>query len=324
MIRLIADSTCNLTSDIIKKYNILIAPLTITINGKTFVDYEEITPQELYDQLPSLAQLPTTAAPSPSLFMEMFTKDVEAGIKEFIIITMSSGTSASYQSAEVAKETYLGETTKKDVRIHVVDSTCMSHGSGYLVMKTGDMIVAGATFDELVEFNETYKTRVKHYLSVGDMDNLVKSGRLSHTSAIIGKMLKVEPIMTMKKGRGTICGKVRGRKKVLRYYVDEFIKRVDKDMTDFIILGYTSDITYAQALEALLKAESDYEGKVYIMQMGATVGTHVGLGGVSMYYIEKPKDHHYSEIYSGVKSHYSEAKEQVKNKVSETLDHFKK
>jgi len=318
MIRIIADSTCNLSSDIIEKYNVSIAPLTITINGNTFIDYEEISPNELYAQLPDLKKLPTTAAPGPGVFIDMFAKDIEAGIKDFIIITMSSGTSASYQSAEVAKETFMNETSDKDVHIHVVDSTCMSHGSGYLVMKTGMMIAAGATFDEIVEFNETYKTRVKHYLSVGDMDNLLKSGRLGHTSAIIGKLLKVEPIMTMKKGKGAICGKVRGKKKVLRYYLDEFKKRVDTQITDFIIIGYSSDITYAQNLKSLLVKESDYtDDQMYIMQMGATVGTHVGLGGVSMFYIEKPKAHHYSELYSEVKS-------QVKSKIDKTLHNLKK
>lgn len=318
MIRIIADSTCNLSSDIIEKYNVSIAPLTITIDGKTFIDYEEISPDDLYEQLPQLKKLPTTAAPGPGIFMDMFSKDTKAGIKDFIIIAMSSGTSASYQSAEVAKETFMNETTLEDIRIHVVDSTCMSHGSGYLIMKTGMMIEAGATFDEVVEFNETYKTRVKHYLSVGDLDNLLKSGRLGHTSAIIGKMLKIEPIMTMKKGRGAICGKVRGKKKVLRYYVEEFIKRVDKAMTDFIIIGYSSEISYAKELKSLLVKTTEYiENQMYIMQMGATVGTHVGLGGVSMFYIEKPKEHPYSDLYEEMKS-------QVKHKIDEALHGRKK
>lgn len=317
MIRIIADSTCNLPNEILEKYNVLIAPLTITVNGKTYVDYEEITPSQLYEQLPNLKQLPTTAAPSPSVFVEMFVKDLKQGIKDFIIIAMSSGTSATYQSAMVAKETFLQETDIQDVRIHVVDSLSMSHGSGYLIMKTGAMRDAGATFEELVEFNETYKVRVKHYLSVGDMDNLLKSGRLGHTSAIIGKMLKVEPIMTMKKGKGAICGKVRGKKKVIRYYVDEFKRRVDKEVSDFIIIGYTSNMSYAHDLKKALQAETEYSDNIYIMQIGAVVGTHVGLGGLSMFFIEKPKIKQYSDKYTEVKTH-------VKEKVAETIRNIKK
>jgi len=319
MIRIIADSTCNLSQEIIDKYDILIAPLTITINGETYVDYKEISPQDLYDQLPSLKELPTTAAPSPAIFVDMLKADVKNNIKEFLIITMSSLTSGTYQSAVVGKDTFLEENHDDEVRIHVVDSQSMSHGSGYLVMKSCMMRDNGATLDELVEFNETYKTRVKHFLSVGDLDNLVKSGRLSHTSAIVGKVLHVEPIMTMKGGRGSIVGKVRGHKKVLHYYVDEYKKRVDTEMTDFVIIGYTSDLSYAKALEKLFVEETGFDGDIYIIQMGATVGTHVGLGGVSMFFIEKPKTH--SNIYI---EKIGEMKTAVTAKVKEQINHYKK
>jgi len=317
MIRIIADSSCNLPNEVLQRYNVSIVPLTITIGGETYIDYEEITPEELYEKLPSLSDLPTTAAPNPEAFINLFIQESNNGVKDIIVITLSSGASATYQSAAIAKDMFLKETDNKNIRIHVVDSLCISHGSGYLIIKTGELINSGAPFEEIVDFLETYKTRVKHFLSVGDMDNLLKSGRLSHTSAIIGKMLHVEPIMTMKNGKGTICGKVRGRKKVIKYYVDEFVKRIDKEMTDFVIIGYTSDISYAQNLKDSLITETDFDGNIYVWQIGATVGTHVGLGGVSMFFIEKPKTHHYAEIYEGVKT-------QVKSTVSRTLNHLKK
>lgn len=317
MIRIISDSSCNLPDEILKKYNVKIVPITIMIDGKTYDDYEEITPQQLFDMLPDLEKLPTTAAPSPDAFIEEYTNQVEAGIKDIIVITISSGASATHQSAVIAKDTFLNETDHDGIRIHVVDSLSMSHGSGYLIIKTGEMIKAGKSFEEIIEFNEKYKTRVKHYLSVSDLDNLIKSGRLSHVTAIIGKALNIAPILTIKKGKAAICGKVRGRKKIYRYYIDEFKKRVDTDMSDFVILGYTSDISYAQTLKSLITTETDFEGDIHIWQIGATTGTHVGLGCVSMFYIEKPKSHHYSELYSEVKS-------QVKHKIDDALHHLKK
>ena len=83
MIRIIADSTCNLSREIIDTFDIAIAPLSITIHDKTYVDYKEISPQKLYDQLPSLKELPTTAAPSPAVFTDIIKADVENNIKEF-------------------------------------------------------------------------------------------------------------------------------------------------------------------------------------------------------------------------------------------------
>ena len=95
--------------------------------------------------------------------------------------------------------------------------------------------------------------------------------------------------MTMRKGKGAIVAKERGRKKVLSHYVNEFISRVDLTMTDFIIIGYTTDKIYAENLKTKLINESGYDGDIYIMQMGVSVGVHVGLGGLSMYFIEKGK-----------------------------------
>ena len=300
MIRIIADSTCNLTSEIIKKYDLKIVPLSITIKDKTYIDYIDITPDELYAQLSSLENLPTTGSPSPDAFITVFNEDVKNGIKDFIVITMSSGTSAVNQSANIAKKMFFEKNELSDVRIHIVDSKSMSHGSGYLVMKTAMMAQQGASYEELVDFNESQKLNVKHFLSVGDLDNLLKSGRLSNTSAIIGKILNVESIMTMKNGTGSIVAKRRGHKKVLSYYVNEFIKRVNYDLTDFIIIGYTSDILYAENLKSLIIKNAEFTGDIYIMQMGATVGTHVGLGGVSMYFIENPKTH--SKVFNEIAS----------------------
>ena len=163
----------------------------------------------------------------------------------------------------------------------------MSHGSGWLIMKSARLIEEGYSFERIVEFNETYKIRVKHLLCVDDLNNLIKSGRLSNASAFIGKLLRVKPIMTMKKGKGAIVAKERGRNRVLKYYIDEFNRRVDNEVTDFIIVGYTSAIEMAHNLVEKIKTETEFKKEIYVMQMGAVVGTHVGLGGLSMYFIEK-------------------------------------
>lgn len=128
---------------------------------------------------------------------------------------------------------------------------------------------------------------MKHFLSVDDLDHLLRSGRLSSTSAIIGKMLKLKPIMSMKQGKGAIVAKERGRRRVLAHYVEEFIRRVDESLTDFVIIGYTSDRLYAENLREKFLEDTGFTGDVYIMQMGVAVGTHVGLGGLSFFFMEK-------------------------------------
>lgn len=288
MIKIIADSTCDLSDEIIKKYDIGVAPLSIKIGEKVYKDRKDLTPQEFFPMLAGLKELPTTAMPSPNEFIALYEEAVENGATEILCITMSSGTSGSYQSAVIAKE-YFDE--NHDVPVHVVDSKCMSHGSGYLILKSAMLRERGASFKELIDFNETYKTNIKHFLSVDDLDNLIKSGRLTNVSAFIGKVLKVKPIMSMRNGKGAIVAKVRGGNKVFSHYIDEFKKRVDIILSDFIIIGYSSDQAKAEVLKQKLITEAGFNGEIFIMQMGVAVGTHVGLGGLSLFFVEKGDRH---------------------------------
>lgn len=289
MIKIMADSTCDLSKEIIDKYNIGVAPLNIIIEGKSYKDKVDIQPDEFYKIQKNLKENPTTSMPSPEEYLKIINKAVKEGYTEILCICMSSGTSGSYQSAVIAKDYYFENNSESTVKIHVVDSLSMSHGSGWLILKSSKLLEEGYSFDELIDFNEKYKTRVKHFLCVDDLGNLIKSGRLTNASALIGKMLRIKPIMSMRKGRGAIVSKVRGRNKVLNYYIEEFVRRLDKDMTDFIIIGYTTDIDIANKLQEKIKKETDFKGDIYIMQMGAAVGTHVGSGGLSMFFIEKGK-----------------------------------
>ena len=287
MIKIIADSTCDLSEEILEKYDIQLASLKITIEDKVYRDRVDITPDDFYDQIENYSKPPTTGMPSPAEFTDLMKKAVEDGYKEILCISMSSGTSGSYQSAELGKKYFHEIEEYKDVPVHIVDSKCMSHGSGWLIMKSAGLREQGASFQELIDFNESYKLNVKHFLSVDDLDHLIRSGRLSNASAFIGKILRLKPIMTMKDAKGAIVAKERGRKRVLEHYVNAFKKRVDEELTDFIIIGYTSDINYAKNLKGKIEKETDFKGEIFIMQMGVAVGTHVGLGGLALYFIEK-------------------------------------
>ncbi|MCT4784509.1 MULTISPECIES: DegV family protein [Exiguobacterium] len=287
MIKLLADSTCDLSDEILAKYEIGVAPLIVTIDNKSYEDRVDIQPDDLYGMLEALPEFPTTAMPSPATFMKLMEDAVEAGHDEILCICMSSGTSGSYQSAVLGKEYFEEAHPGSPVKIHIVDSRSMSHGSGWLLMKSAQMREAGATFDELVEFNEAYKMKVKHFLSVDDLDHLIKSGRISNAGAIIGKLLMVKPIMSMKNGKGAVVAKERGTRKVLKHYMDQFVNRSDRDITNFIIIGYSSDKKIAENLQAKIEAETDFDGEIYLMQMGVSVGTHVGLGAISMFFVEK-------------------------------------
>lgn len=289
MIKIIADSTCDLSDEILEQYDIQLASLKINIEDKVYRDRVDITPDEFYEQIENYSEPPTTGMPSPAEFTDLMKKAVDEGYKEILCICMSSGTSGSYQSAELGKKYFHEIEEFKEIPVHIVDSKSMSHGSGWLILKSARLRAKGATFQDLIDFSESYKLNVKHFLSVDDLDHLIRSGRLSNASAFIGKILRLKPIMTMKDGKGAIVAKERGRKRVLEHYVNAFKKRIDEELTDFIIIGYTSDINYAKNLKGKIEKETEFKGEIFVMQMGVAVGTHVGLGGLSLYFIEKDR-----------------------------------
>lgn len=282
-----ADSTCDLSQKVLKRYNIGIAPLNIEIEGVNYRDKVDITSDQFFERLPEMEVLPKTGAPSPEAYLTIIEEAMTEGYTEFLCICMSSGTSASYQAAEIAKESFYDKHTESEVKIHIVDSWSMSHGSGWLILKAAQLLEEGYTFEALVTFSETHKKRVKHYLCVDDLHNLTKSGRISNAGAFIGSLLHVKPIMSMKETKGAIVAKVRGTNKALKYYVEEFQKRVDPEWTNFIIIGYSNDQGIANELKEKIKQKTDFSGDIYIMQMGVAVGTHVGLGGLSLFFMEK-------------------------------------
>ncbi|MDD3751199.1 MAG: DegV family protein [Tissierellia bacterium] len=287
--KLMADSTCDLSQEILNRYNICLAPLVISIEGKEYRDRIDISNDEFYKNLMTFKSYPTTSMPSPESYIACIHEAVEQGYEKILCICMSSGTSGSYQGAILAKELYYEQNPKSNIQFEIIDSVSMSHGSGWLIMKCAMLIENGYTFEELIEYCETIKYRIKHFLSVDDLDSLIRSGRLSNARGVIGKLLNVKPIMSMKNTRGAVVAKKRGTRHVYNYYIQEFKNRVDYEQTNFVIIGYTSDINKAENLKALL-LKIEFKGDIYIMQMGVAVGTHVGLGGLSMFFVEKPHE----------------------------------
>jgi len=303
--KIMADSTCDLSQEIIEKYDISIVPLVVNIDGQEFRDRFDIQADEFYNKLETYKNPPTTSMPSPDSFIKSINEAEEQGFNEVICICMSSGTSGSYQSAMLAQSLYHTTYPESKIRFEVIDSVSMSHGSGWLIMKCAMLLKDGYSLDQLIHYCEAVKYRIKHFLSVDDLENLIRSGRISGAGAIIGKVLNIKPIMSMKNTKGVVVAKKRGHKQVLNYYIEEFIKHVDYEQTNFVIIGYTSDIHRAENLKIKLQNETEFKGDIYIMQMGVAVGTHVGLGGLSMFFVEKPHEdfiHHVKDIiFHGIK-----------------------
>ena len=287
MIKIISDSACDLSDDVISNNDIGIVPITIVIDGKEYKDGVDIKSDEIYEILSDKSVPLTTAAPGPKEYLTMIKKSIEKGYKEILCVSISNNISASYKSALVAKKIFFEENPESPIKIYILDSFCVGQGNGLLILKSIEIIKQGFNFEETINIIEKYKKKVRHLLCVNDLDVMAKSGRISNLNASVGKLLNIKPILTMIEGTGTLVGKERGMNKVINFYVKELEDNIDKENFNFIIVSYTSDIKLAEKLVEKIKSEISFSGKIYMMRMGAAVGVYVGLGSIAMYYASK-------------------------------------
>ena len=276
MIRILVDSASDVPY--INSENIYVVPLSVTINDQTYLDGAQLGHDEFYEMLTTTEAFPKSSQPSPSAFAEVFQQAKEKG-EELICILLSSGVSGTYQSACLAKN--LVEYDK----IHIIDSLTGSYGVYLLVQQAQKMIEQGCSAQEIVEEIEALKERVMVYLSVDTLEYLYRGGRLSKTSALIGSVAKIKPVIYVT-GEGTIgvFNKQIGISRAINALVD-VAKNNPADTDHAFYTICTAGTHNIEMLEERL-AESSIEVTQRI-QMGPVVGTHAGPEAFGIIYIRK-------------------------------------
>ena len=276
MIRILVDSASDVPY--INSENIYVVPLSVTINDQTYLDGAQLGHDEFYEMLTTTEAFPKSSQPSPSAFAEVFQQAKEKD-EELICILLSSGVSGTYQSACLAKN--LVEYDK----IHIIDSLTGSYGVYLLVQQAQKMIEQGCSAQEIVAEIEALKERVMVYLSVDTLEYLYRGGRLSKTSALIGSVAKIKPVIYVT-GEGTIgvFNKQIGISRAINALVD-VAKNNPADTDHAFYTICTAGTHNIEMLEERL-AESSIEVTQRI-QMGPVVGTHAGPEAFGIIYIRK-------------------------------------
>ncbi|MCM0649490.1 DegV family protein [Clostridium swellfunianum] len=212
-IALITDSSCDLTQEIIKKYNIKVAPLRIIYKDKEYIDRVNIQPKEVYDRLSQ--EIPTTSMPSMQDIDDLFTAAEDEGCTHVIAITISSGLSGTFNTFKLVSDQHHNLTT------FVFDSKTLSAGLGAVVAKCGELIAYGKSFEEIVNLLPSIKERVLVYYVVETLEYLKKGGRIGRVAGTIGDLLKLKPIISVDDdGKYFTYAKVRGRKQSISKLAD--------------------------------------------------------------------------------------------------------
>ncbi len=260
--------------------NVHVLPMMVTIDDQEFRDGIDITKDEFYQRLETSDTVPITSLISPFRFQETFDSIREAG-DEVIVIALSSRLSGTYQSAKTAAE---GRPW-----VSVVDSLQVAAAQKLLVLRAMQLVLLGLPREEIVEELEKEKDRIVIYAALDTLDYLLKGGRISKTSALMGGFIGIKPILTLKDGELIPIGKARGSKKS-HAFLNQKIQEVGGiDFSMPYAVGYsgTDKSNLLKYLDNNQEILESVPHSPHIVQIGSTVGTHAGPGTVLVTFFRK-------------------------------------
>lgn len=279
MIRIITDSTSDITLEEAQKKNISVVPLKIMFGEQSYYDGITISRETFYEMLVSSEELPTTSQPSPEDFLKHFEDAKEAG-DTVIAIILSSKISGTFQSAVIAK----GLADYDD--IHVVDSTTAIAGLRLLVDEAVRLRDAGASATAIIERVNDIIPRITLIAMVDTLDYLYKGGRLSKAAKIAGSILNFKPLITLANGELSLIGKARGTKKAMQLIGDEMDKFSPLDSSVPVYFGYTAVQSTCQTLQNIMYDRYGIDS-ANAYAIGASIGTHVGPNACAIVYVRQ-------------------------------------
>ena len=277
MIRILVDTSSDYTVEEVKAKGMELAPLHITIGEADYRDGYDLSKDKFYELLTEGEELPKTSQPTPQDFVDIF-EDVEEKGDELICILLSSRLSGTFQSATLAKNIVDYD------HIHLVDSLGATHMIRLMADHAQELISEGKNAKEIVDALEEMKSKIKVLAVVDTLEYLCKGGRVSKATAAIGEVAKVKPMITVVEGEVAVIGKSLGKNKA----ISSLLKAFEECEVDERFPIYSVSTLGTENCEAFEKRFTDagYNFKERI-QIGATIGTHVGPGVFGIIFVQK-------------------------------------
>jgi DegV family protein with EDD domain len=278
-IKLFTDSTCDLTDEILEKYDISFVPLYVHFNEDAFKDRVEINTDELYHKVDEYGILPMTAAPSPGDFYNAFKPFVDEG-REILYIGLSSLISSTVQNAIIAKGDF------EDAKIEIVDTFNLSTGEGLLLFKAVDLINQGMQLEEIGKTLRSMTPRLRTSFVVDTLDYLYKGGRCSAVQHFFSSLLKIRPIIKIVEGKMTVGEKVRGKmEKALDLMIEEILSKKGRIDSNRVFLPHSMAHDSVEYVKSALEKELD-DPEIIVSGTGCVVSSHCGKGTLGIIYME--------------------------------------
>jgi DegV family protein with EDD domain len=279
-VKIIADSTCDLPKELVKSLDIHMIPLQVTINNNTYLDGINIDIETFFEEMDKTDEMPKTSQIPPAKFESIYKEYIDQGY-EIISLHLSSKMSGTYQSALIAKDMVGSD------NIHVVDSQNVTCGLGILVLKACKLRDEGKDAKEILSIINDTISRVKSTLNFQSLDNLVKGGRLSKTTAFVGGLLGIKLNLAVENGEMVVRDKVRGSKKALKYLIDYLEQCGISEEVTPIVLNAAADEENRSVLNGIIDYLKEHNIEFIESDVGCVVGTHSGKNACGIFFIEK-------------------------------------
>ena len=278
-IKILSDSTCDLSQQLLQQYDIALVPLTVVKADEQFKDGITITPADIFAHVANGGSLCSTAAVSIGEYEDIFAQ-YSNDYDGVILINIGSGFSACHQNALLAAEEF--------PNVRVIDSQNLTTGQGLVVLKACELAKTATDLDILADELRAYTEKIESSFLVDKLDYLVKGGRCSSAAALGANLLNLKPCIEVKNGKMTVVKKYRGNyTKCLTSYVKERLE--GRDDIDPSSLFITQTVVSGDAYAAVKNTVTDqgHFGNIYETTAGCTVSCHCGPGTLGVIFARK-------------------------------------
>lgn len=280
--QIITDSCCDFTDREYSGLGVKVVPLSVMWDGvsRSHFSTEEAL-KEFYEGM-RRGRIAATSALNPDSWQRAMEPCLRQG-QDVLVLAVSSGISATYQSAVIAARELAEQYPERTIR--VADSLGGSLGEGLLLWHACKLRDAGKSLDTVARWLEENGSRVCHWVTVNDLSHLHRSGRLSGAGALLGTMLDIKPIIRVtEEGKLVSDAKVRGRKASIRMLAKKFAESRDINSEDLVTIAHGDCLSDAEVLAEILRREYGVQN-IHIGYVGPILGAHTGPGVLGLFHL---------------------------------------
>jgi len=252
-VAIVTDSSASIPPELIKKYDIKVLSLLLHLEGETYKDRVEIkTPAELFELVKKSTQFPTTSAPPPGEYVEVY-RQLSRKVNSIFILTMSSVLSMTFGSATQAKDVVKSELP--DINMEVFDSRSTTGGLGLMVLAAARAAAWGQGMPAVIKAAEDVRSKINHLYIFDTLSYLARSGRISKAAAMAGNMLSMKPVTEMPPslGRAVVVARPRTKKKALQVLLGLIRNRVKTDEPLHVLVEHVCAAGEAERLKGIIQ-----------------------------------------------------------------------